>query len=529
VSSENRELGNYRLIARLGAGGMARVHLALSRGAGGFQKLVVLKTLREEFADDPEFRRMFLDEARIAARLNHPNVVHTYEVDEHERQIFIAMEYLEGQSLSAVIHRITYAQLPIAVGVRILADTAAGLHHAHELTEYDGRPVGLVHRDVSPQNIFVTYMGHTKLLDFGIAKGISGSQTRTGVIKGKASYMAPEQITGGATIDRRADLFAIGVILWELLAKRRLTVRGEDEIVTMHRRVAGQEPGIREVAPDAPARLLEICERAMAHDRNKRMETAQELQGELEAYLATAGGADSRAVAKALEPTFVEERSKVKRGVEEAMRDIDANASGSLIIIRTAADTSSTQISLPLDITPPHEQQKPKPERRGLLALAAGAVLVALGGAFLVRTRIAPSPVVSSPASTAFAPQASASASAASAPSTTAMPSASGPADPEGNTAAFSVRISAVPPTATVWLDDEQIASPYSAKLPAGKHVIRVRAPGFVAAERTITEADAGDVRIALQPLSKGAQPAPQAPTHTKKIRRNVDDTDPYK
>src|SRR5262245_5995764 len=175
---------------------MARVYLALMAGPGDFNKLLVVKALHESMLDQPEFVQMFLDEARLAARLHHPNIVQTHEVGEHAGQFFMAMEYLEGQSLRTVQRRLAESGgLPLHEELRIIAETARGLHYAHELKGYSGEPLGVVHRDVSPQNVFVTYGGQVKLLDFGIAKTTDHQvKTQVGVIKGKLEYIAPEQI-----------------------------------------------------------------------------------------------------------------------------------------------------------------------------------------------------------------------------------------------------------------------------------------------------------------------------------------------
>ncbi|MCU0657576.1 MAG: serine/threonine protein kinase, partial [Polyangiaceae bacterium] len=165
---------------------MAEVNLAVASGPAGFNKLVVIKQLRQNLSDDPDFLNMFLDEARLAARLNHPNVVHTYEVVSDRQQNFIAMEYLDGQPLNRIVRDFSKAGgLPLEISLRIISDALGGLHYAHELADYDGTLLNVVHRDVSPHNIFVTYEGQTKVVDFGIAKALnSSSETRSGVIKG---------------------------------------------------------------------------------------------------------------------------------------------------------------------------------------------------------------------------------------------------------------------------------------------------------------------------------------------------------
>jgi serine/threonine protein kinase len=179
---------------------MARVYLALSKKAAGFSKLVVLKVLRSSTAKDPDLRRMFFDEARIAALLNHPNVVQTYEAGDDDGRLFLAMEYLEGKSLSALCAAGPPCALPLDVHLRILADMLEGLHYAHGVSDVDGAALDVVHRDVSPQNVLVTFAGQSKVVDFGIAKMAGSPATQSGVIKGKVGYMAPEQIH-----NKRAD------------------------------------------------------------------------------------------------------------------------------------------------------------------------------------------------------------------------------------------------------------------------------------------------------------------------------------
>src|SRR5215468_3006277 len=210
AEDEAQGLRKYRLIAEIGKGGMADVYLAVVQGPAGFNKLVVIKKTRSELTRDPEFIAMFLDEARLAARLNHPNVVQTHEVGQEGDRYFIAMEYLDGQPLNRIRAR-AGSSFGVNLQVRVLADVLAGLHHAHELCDFDGTPLGVVHRDATPQNVFVTYDGLIKVVDFGIAKAVdSSAETRTGVVKGKVTYMAPEQAKGDR-VDRRADIFAVGV------------------------------------------------------------------------------------------------------------------------------------------------------------------------------------------------------------------------------------------------------------------------------------------------------------------------------
>src|SRR4051812_47615115 len=234
--------GKYRLVAQLGEGGMAQVFLAVHAGprGSGFSKLTVIKKLRTSFEEDPAFIAMLVEEASLAARLNHPNVVQTHEVGDVDGKYFLSMEYLDGQSLHRTQNRSKARQhaakeldpstaaptFTTEMEYVVLLDVLAGLHHAHELADYDGTPFAIVHRDVTPHNVFITYEGQVKIVDFGIAKAAGrGAETRHGEIKGKMRYMAPEQALG-KQLDRRADIFAVGILLWEAATGQR---RWKDE------------------------------------------------------------------------------------------------------------------------------------------------------------------------------------------------------------------------------------------------------------------------------------------------------------
>ncbi len=278
--------GKYTLIGKLGHGGMAEVFLAYVAGPAGFRKLAVIKRLHPNLEEEPGFIDMFLDEARLAARLSHPNVVQTYEVGDVERSHFIAMEYLEGQGLDRIrqrCHRSGQCLTP-PLAARMISEALSGLHYAHELRDFDGTELGVIHRDISPQNVFVTYEGGVKLLDFGIAKAATHVvETRTGVIKGKFAYIAPEQARSGK-IDRRADIWSMGVVLWEVLAGRRL-FKGPNDVATLNESLTKTVPSIREIKPEVPEALEEICTKALMRDREQRYQTALEMKNDLRQYL----------------------------------------------------------------------------------------------------------------------------------------------------------------------------------------------------------------------------------------------------
>ncbi|HXN32425.1 MAG TPA: serine/threonine-protein kinase, partial [Polyangiaceae bacterium] len=278
-----RDLGKYRLIAEIGRGGMGVVYLAVLRGIEGFRKLVVVKELRPEFLGADACVTMFMDEARVAARLNHPNIVQTIEVGADGARRFIAMEYLDGQPLQQLVQR-ALAQsnrLSLRMHLGVLVDVLTALEYAHELTDFDGTALGMVHRDVSPHNVIVTYEGQTKLVDFGISKTAGAvHETRAGVIQGKMRYMAPEQ-AAGRSVDCRADLFAAGAMLWEAIVGRR-PWEGQSDDAILQSLVAGTVPRVRDAWPDVDPDLAGIVERAMSVDPDARYDTAGAMRADLE-------------------------------------------------------------------------------------------------------------------------------------------------------------------------------------------------------------------------------------------------------
>jgi serine/threonine protein kinase len=326
---EALSIGKYRFLVELGSGGMGDVFLAVAQGPKGFNKLQVIKRLRPELAQDPEFLGMFLNEARIAARLNHPNVVQTNEVHEDGTEYFIAMEYLEGQSLYAITKRAIAStpkkappqRMPLAHHLHVLAEACEGLHYAHELQDYDGTPLNLVHRDCSPQNVFVTYEGEVKILDFGIAKAAdSATITRTGVLKGKVPYMAPEQLDGRA-IDRRADIFAVGAMLWEAATGTRLW-KGLNDIQIAHRLHQKDIPAPSSFEPSVDPALEAIVMKALAYRPADRYSTAAELQAVLDGYVAKLGGVRRRELGKYVSGLFTDTRRSLRQKIEDELRDV---------------------------------------------------------------------------------------------------------------------------------------------------------------------------------------------------------------
>ena len=345
----------YQPIAQIGRGGMAEVTLAMMEAGEGVRRLAVLKRIWPELATDPEFVAMFLDEARLSLRLSHPNVVQTYEVLVGDDELAIAMEYLDGQPLTRILNRLRGpGDLGLPLRLRILTNVLAGLEHAHTLTELDGTPLGVVHRDVSPQNVFVTYDGHVKLVDFGVAKTLSASyQTRPGAIKGKLAYMAPEQLQRGE-VDRRSDLFAVGVMLWEMLAGRRMWHGMTEVDICGHLAAARPMPPLPADA-GVPSGLDAICARALDPDPARRYQTATDFELELEGILIGAADSHARHLGKVVSLAF-----EAERGERQAL------------IERSLAGTAEAAPSSADAVTPPPTDAPMTPETSEASPLADG-------------------------------------------------------------------------------------------------------------------------------------------------------------
>lgn len=316
-------LGRYEVGAAIASGGMATVYLARMSGPAGFEKLVALKRVHPHLAQEPAFVEMFLDEARIASRIQHPNVCQVFDFGQTDGAYFIAMEFLVGETLAKVQRAIARSDYlndprrPLAC-VRLIVDACEGLHAAHELRDRDGELMNVVHRDISPQNLFVTFDGHAKVVDFGIASA-SGRlhQTSSGTVKGKFSYMAPEQAMG-KTVDRRADVFSLGVVLWELLAFKRLFRRdtpGESLAALLNEEIGPPSERSRLAPPEFDPIVL----RALERDPDKRYPTARELGRDLARAAGRLGDVVDRAeLSEWLEGLFPEGRRRHEIMLESA-------------------------------------------------------------------------------------------------------------------------------------------------------------------------------------------------------------------
>lgn len=280
-------IGRYRLLAPLATGGMAYVWAAKPEGAG-FAKTIALKLVRGEFSDDEEYARMFIDEATVAAAVHHPNVCETYELGRHEGNLYMALEWVAGDSLAGVLHQNGGLEpLDIGIAARVIAEACGGLHAAHEAVGPDGVPLGIVHRDISPPNILLSLHGQVKVSDFGIAKARYQlhAKTRTGEIKGKFAYLAPEQILA-KSMDRRADIYAMGCVLYVATLGLRPFGGGP---LAMNKILSGDYKRPSQLVPHYPEELEAIIVRALQKDPANRFQTAEDMRLALEAFLMNAG------------------------------------------------------------------------------------------------------------------------------------------------------------------------------------------------------------------------------------------------
>jgi serine/threonine-protein kinase len=367
-------VGRYALYGEIASGGMATVHFGRLLGPVGFSRTVAVKRLHAHLAKDPEFVSMFLDEARLAARVRHPNVVPTLDVVALEGELFLVMEYVQGESLSRLIKaaRSEDGTIPLPIVAAITAGALHGLHAAHEATNERGEPLDLVHRDVSPQNILVGVDGVPRVLDFGVAKAVGRLHTtRDGRVKGKVAYMAPEQLRHGI-VDRRTDIYAAGVVLWEQLTGQRM-IEGESEAETIANVLDARiEPPSAKV-PGIPKELDEIAMRALSKNPSDRFGTARQMARAIEAAIAPASAGQVGEWVELVASDSLGDRERIVASIETGGGDSNPT-------VQPTTETATSQVS-----TVSFATTKAKRRRSRLLLAFAAGLLVAGGGAIALR------------------------------------------------------------------------------------------------------------------------------------------------
>jgi serine/threonine-protein kinase len=346
LENESVRFGQYELVKRLARGGMAEIFLAIEHGAHGVSRHVVIKRVLPQMMESEDFVTMFMDEARLVAKLGHPNIAHVHGFGDIGGVFFLVMEYVDGLTLSKLMRVMKDRRLPLQLTLRLAADACAGLHYAHEVRDETGRHLGVVHRDISPQNIMVSRAGLAKLIDFGVAQATTQAHiTAAGQLKGKLAYMSPEQFRGRG-IDRRADVFAIGAVLHEMVTGERLFLR-ENEAATMHALMFDEPASV--VPYGAPPELDLIIRKAVQKSPAERFRTALELQEALEALIAQRG--------------LVVSTFQVGHFVEAALRQVEA------LREKVRAQTDAEQ-GVP-DLTPTHLSHKDVPRLAPTPSLSA--------------------------------------------------------------------------------------------------------------------------------------------------------------
>lgn len=456
-------VGRYALHSPIASGGMGTVYLGRLVGAAGFGRTVAIKAMLPSCAADPDFVSMFLDEARLAARVQHPNVVQTLDVVHENGSLILVMEYAHGESLSKLTRG--GARIPVAIATAIACDVLDGLHAAHEARDGRGELLGIVHRDVSPQNVLVTVEGVSKVLDFGVAKAKGRLHTtRDGQVKGKLAYMPPEQFHGDL-VDRRADVFAAAVVFWEMLTGQRLFA-GDTEAATVGKILAGEVTPARAIDSRIPPALDAVVMRALARDPNHRFATAHEMARAVEDAMMPARRAEVAEWLKSCASNILDARSSSIYKIErESGADFGAEAARVIAQVSQATPLSGVHVgaahpepgAMEHSAAPIHSNIERAPTHGLLLWLLAGVfasvsaiALVLLFRAGLVRrdvghpvtsvaslasdTPIAePPPPAPSASEVAASASASASGAASAAPST-ATPVASGALRPASRT-----------------------------------------------------------------------------------------------
>ncbi len=486
-----RQFGKYTLLRAIAAGGMARVYLAIQRAVAGFEKLVVIKRILPELSQDPAFVEMLLSEARTAATLNHPNIVQTFDVGEVDQTYYIAMEHINGEDIRSVVRamkRASVTEFPIEHTLSIILGTCAGLAYAHDKRDLEGSALNIVHRDISPQNVLITFSGDVKIVDFGIAKTnelTAGERTQAGQLKGKVPYMSPEQASG-KDIDHRSDIFAVGIMLFELTTGRRL-FKAKSEFETLKLICERDYPRPSQIRPDYPPALEAIVMRALAKDPEQRYQSARDMQADLESFIREERIAASAVSLGAwMRMLFEDKIAEQKEALQDVKQLADVIASQRRIDTDMYAGTSTTTGAATISGTDISAYTAARQRgSRMWMGVGIAVVAAALGGAGLF-IAMSPPPQVTQPETPVEPPD-----------------------EPEVPEKRGAVEVTSDPPGAFVRIGGELQAgkTPMTVdKLPLGTDIeLKISLEGYETVSKTVhfTETDLSDV-VDVK-LSKGS------------------------
>jgi serine/threonine-protein kinase len=399
-----QQVGRYAIFDEIAAGGMATVHLARLAGPVGFSRVVAVKRLHPHLLDDEDFKAMFLDEARLAARIRHPNVVPTLDVLVHDKELILVMEYVHGESLLALTRAARQQKnpIPLSIAVAIMVSVLHGLHAAHEARDEKGQPLGIVHRDISPHNILAGADGMVRVLDFGVAKALQGRSAQPdtvlppGTVKGKFSYMSPETLRGEPAT-RQADIFSAAIVFWELLTGHKLfgAPTEQERILKV---LKGNTPPPSALVPGLPVVVDAIVQRGLSPNPVDRYETADEMAAELENMLSPASQRTVAEWVTKLAHEALDQRSELLQQIEVSninSKPPASNASASSVVMPVGAGAAVADPSIAHETTPISSYRSLG--RSGKLAIAVGIAALSVGVMTLV-TRALSAPGAETPA-----------------------------------------------------------------------------------------------------------------------------------